>query len=350
MTRRHVLVARLDNLGDVLLTGPAVRAVAGSGAEITFLTGPTGASAAELLPGVSRVIPWVAPWVPDPAPPVSGADVDELLATLRRLAIDEALVLTSFHQSPLPLALLLRLAGVGRIAATSVDYAGSLLDERVPYVADLHEVEQNLAVAAAAGHVLPPGDDGRLAVRAPTLRRPPHPGPYVVVHVGASVTARAVPLELASGTVTALGQAGWPVVLTGSRSDRAMAAAIAGGHRGVVNVAGTTDLPALASVLASAATVVVGNTGPAHLAAAVGTPVVSVFAPTVAPHRWIPWQVPHRVLGRFDLDCAGCRARTCPLPGQPCTAAVTPAQVVDAVRALVPDWSVTGHRPSAVAS
>ena len=59
----HVLVARLDNLGDVLLAGPAVRAVRASGADVTMLCGPNGRAAAELLPGVDDIIQFRAPWI-----------------------------------------------------------------------------------------------------------------------------------------------------------------------------------------------------------------------------------------------------------------------------------------------
>jgi ADP-heptose:LPS heptosyltransferase len=81
--------------------------------------------------------------------------------------------------------------------------------------------------------------------------------------------------------------------------------------------------------------VIVGNTGPAHLAAAVGTPVVSLFAPTVPAVRWRPWGVPHEVL-YVDVPCAGCRARTCPVPGHPCLGGVATADVVRAVDRLAP--------------
>ena len=87
----------------------------------------------------------------------------------------------------------------------------------------------------------------------------------------------------------------------------------------------------LAEVLAGAEAVVVGNTGPAHLAAAVGTPVVSLFAPVVPAVRWRPWGVRHVLLGDQEAACAGSRARVCPLPGHPCLDAVPVEEVVAAV-------------------
>jgi ADP-heptose:LPS heptosyltransferase len=80
--------------------------------------------------------------------------------------------------------------------------------------------------------------------------------------------------------------------------------------------------------------VVAGNTGPAHLAAAVGTPVVSLFAPVVPAARWAPYGVPTVLLGDQGAPCAGTRARECPVPGHPCLASVTPETVVGAVAAL----------------
>ena len=67
----------------------------------------------------------------------------------------------------------------------------------------------------------------------------------------------------------------------------------------------------------------VGNTGPAHLAAAVGTPVVSLFAPVVPAARWAPYGVPSVLLGDQDAPCRGTRATDCPVPGHPCLASVT---------------------------
>lgn len=79
----------------------------------------------------------------------------------------------SYHQSPLPTALLLRLAGVPRITWASVDYAGALLSVRlVPgenLPEDLPEPERALRIAAAAGYPLPSGDRGDLAVSAPGI-------------------------------------------------------------------------------------------------------------------------------------------------------------------------------------
>jgi ADP-heptose:LPS heptosyltransferase len=335
---RTVLIARLDNAGDVLLQGPLVRAVAATAEHVVFLAGPNGAEAAALLPGVDEVWTWNCPWIAAaPAPAVDRADLAALSARITALAPSEVLISTSFHQSPLPLALVLRTAGVPRISAISVDYPGTLLDVRHRVDDDLPEPERALSLARAAGFELPPGDDGRLAVRRPlppvAHGSLPAGEPYVVLHPGASVPARAWPPERCAEAVDALADAGHRVVVTGGPGERRLTAAVAG-RRGI-DLGGLTSLGGMAALLDAASAVVVGNTGPAHLAAAVGTPVVSLFAPVVPAARWAPYGVPTVLLGDQSATCAGTRARECPVPGHPCLSSVTAEDVVAAVDKLV---------------
>jgi ADP-heptose:LPS heptosyltransferase len=334
---RHALIVRLDSLGDMLISGPAIRAVAATADRVTVLAGPRGAAAARLLPGVDAVLEWDCPWIAAaPAPAVDPRDCADLIERLRTAAVDEALVLTSFHQSALPTALVLRLAGVPRIAAISDDYPGRLLDVRVPSPPDAPESRRMLAVASAAGYRLPPGDDGRLAVRVPARAQWPSP-PYVVVHPGADAPARTYPVERWRELVAALTGNGRSVVVTGAPDEVELTATVAASAvppGTAVDHGGRTDLPGLAAVLAAASAVVVANTGPAHLAAAVGTPVVSLFAPVIPPVRWAPYGVPCAVLGDLDAPCRGTRARTCPVAGHPCLASVTAGDIVTALDAV----------------
>jgi len=161
-------------------------------------------------------------------------------------------------------------------------------------------------------------------------------GPYVVVHPGASVPARTWPAERHAGLVEALVREGRRVVVTGAADDAALTAFVAGAPRPeVVDLGGRTSLAELGVVLRGAEAIVVGNTGPAHLAAAVGTPVVSLYAPTVPAVRWRPWRVPHLLLGDQDAACAGSRARVCPVRGHPCLSGVSIEDVLTAVERVV---------------
>src|SRR5215211_2085890 len=259
---RHVLVARQDSVGDVLLAGPTVRAVAAGAGRVTLLCGPRGQAAAELLPGVDEVVVAHAAWIDAEPRRVTRAGMDALVDRLTDLEVDQALVLTSFHQSPLPLALLLRMAGVATIAAVSVDYPGSLLDIRHRVDEDLHEVERGLSLAATLGYRLPEGDDGRLRVRRDRVADTPElEGRYVVVHPGASAPARAWTPERHAALVDALVEGGRRVVVTGGDDERSLTSLVAGGPRdGVVDLGGRVELAGLAEVLAGAEAVVVGNT------------------------------------------------------------------------------------------
>ncbi|WP_433392573.1 HAD-IIIA family hydrolase [Micromonospora sp. KLBMP9576] len=337
-----VLVVRADSAGDVLVTGPGIRAVAADAERVVLLCGPRGRAAADLLPGIDEVIEHRLPWI-DPAPdPVDPVDLAALTARLAAVGADEAVVFTSYHQSPLPLALLLRLAGVRRVSAISDDYPGSLLDVRHRVPAGVPEPERALSLAAAAGFALA-ADDGPVLRLRPAPAPPPEVGApgYVVLHPGSAAQARGCPPELAARIARALAAAGHRVVVTGDPGERELTAWVAGDV--AVDLGGRTSLAGLAATVAAAAAVVVGNTGPAHLAAAHGVPVVSLFAPTVPFGQWGPWRVPTVRLGDAEAPCRDTRAARCPVPGHPCLSGVRPGQVLDALRLL----GVTPPAPSA---
>jgi ADP-heptose:LPS heptosyltransferase len=333
-----VLAVRLDSMGDVLLTGPAVRALA-TERDVVYLAGPAGASAAALLPGVAKVEVFSAPWILADPPPVDLPTVRSLVQRLRRMALEAAVVFTSSHQSPLPFALLARLAGIPWIGGISVDYAGGLLDVRIPGDPDVHEVERNLLVARAAGAAPAADDDGALRVQ---LGRRDDPRPaeavdYVVVHPGADAPARTWPPARWAELVDRIAQRGRPVIVTGSRTEASLCAEVCGGNHHAHSLAGATDARTLAHVLAGAGVVICGNTGPAHLAATVGTPIVTLFAPTVPARRWYPWMVPHVLLGDQSVPCAGCRSRQCQLPVQICLDGISTQAALDAMESVTRD-------------
>ena len=336
--RAHrVLAVRLDSDGDVLLAGPALRQLRADVDVLHLLVSPAGAEAAALLPGVDEVVVATVPRTGAEPLPVDPSGLAALVARIRRGRYDEVVVLTSYHQSPLPMALLAKWAGVPRVVGTSDDFPGSLLDVRHRRVAGGddpgtgggHEVEAMCAVVEAAGH--PRIADDHLAVTAP-------PAPvglgtdYVVVHPTASVPTRGIGADRAAEHARALEAEGWRVVVTGGPGDEPVGRAVTPPLG--VDLTGRTTFAELAGVLAGASAVVVGNTGPAHLAAAVGTPVVSVFAPVVPLERWRPWGVPTVVLGDQAAACRLTRATSCPVPGHPCTSLVRGSDVVEAVRTL----------------
>ena len=280
-SRKRALVVRLDNAGEVLLAGPAVRAVART-SHVTFLTAPGGAEAASLLPGVGAVLTWQAPWAREKPPALRAAELALLVKRMTAGCFDDALILTSRGQSPLPTAMVLRLAGISRIAAMGCEAPGSLLDVWHDPPPGLTEPGRSLALAHAAGYDLSPGDDGHLAVRRPlpATQWLTGEGPYLVAHAAAGWAAAIVDDLVARGH---------RVVLTGRSRDGGLTRPSASGTAGratgavpgvVVDLAGRTDMLQLAAVVDRAEAVLPGNAEVENLAAAVCTPI--------ARHRGLP--------------------------------------------------------------
>jgi ADP-heptose:LPS heptosyltransferase len=102
------------------------------------------------------------------------------------------------------------------------------------------------------------------------------------------------------------------------------------------SLAGRLDLGELAALIAYAPLLIANNTGPVHIAAAVGTPVVDLYALTNPQHT--PWSVPHRVLSH-DVPCKYCYKSVCPEGHHNCLRLVSPGQVVTAARELLEETS-----------
>jgi ADP-heptose:LPS heptosyltransferase len=141
-------------------------------------------------------------------------------------------------------------------------------------------------------------------------------------------------VALARDAARGLAARGYRVVVTGSSTEVELTAAVAACTPGAIDLGGQLSIAQLTAVIAGADAIVCGNTGPGHIAAAVQTPVVCLFAPVVPARQWAPWHVPSVVLGDQHVACAGCRSTVCPHDEQSCVAAVTPAQVVDAIQLL----------------
>ncbi|WP_433801477.1 glycosyltransferase family 9 protein [Actinomycetospora sp. CA-084318] len=329
----RILVVRPDNVGDVIMTVPALRALraAAPQARLDLLASPAGAAAAPLIPELDDVVVASVSWQRLPAVAV-GEDPDpdaELVAALAARDYDAAVVLTSFSQSPWPAAALCRRAGIGVRVGTSKEFGGDGLTHWVPAPPDGgHQVDRALAVLAAVG-VPSRGADLAVTVPAPGPRPA---GRYVVVAPGASCPSRRWSPERFATTGRGLAARGWTVVVTGTAKEADLVDRAAAGVPGVVRMTGELDLPGLAALVAGADAVVVNNSGGAHLADAVGTPVVELFAGTEEVGQYAPRTVPAEVLTR-PVSCSPCRQLVCPFD-QECLD-VAPQRVVDAVVRLV---------------
>lgn len=345
---RHVLVVRLDNMGDVLMCTPAMRALreAAPEARVTLLTSPAGARLAPHLDMADAVTVFRAPWV-KPAPGGEVDDEQDLVNWLRNEAIDVAVIMTSATQSPLPMALLCRMAGIPVRAAHARENPYALLSHWVRDHDALgpgmrHEVLRQIDLVRSLGVPGPSSmrlglgvrDTDRMAARNALLAAGVVPGgPYIVVHPGATAASRRYPAAMMGEAMRGLVAEGWTCVFCGSADERAAVQlareAIAGP---TVDLSGRLTLGELAALIEGASLLVCNNSGPAHMAAALGTPVVCLYALTNPQHT--PWLVPRRLLSR-EVPCRNCLQSVCPEPGHPCLTGVPPRDVAMAARALL---------------
>lgn len=341
---RHILAVRLDAMGDVLMTTPALAALRSGGRRVTLLTSEAGAAVAELIPEVDDVIAYEAPWMKG-----SSADADPLadLSLLLRLGsgvFDAAVIFTVYSQSPLPAALACHLAGIPLRLAHCHENPYQLLTDWLPDPEPArlvrHEVRRQLDLVAAAGFTVA---DEHLRLHVPELarRRARHqlaaagvPERWLLVHPGATAASRRYPPELFAAAARGLAAAtGHTVVFSGAPGESALVEEIRAqlGTRSC-SLAGALDLPELAAVIEAAPLLVSNNTGPVHIAAAVGTPVVDLYALTNPQHT--PWRVPHRVLFH-DVPCKYCYKSTCPEGHHDCLRRVPPERVIEAAVELL---------------
>ncbi len=344
----NVLAVRLDALGDLLMTTPALRALKESrpGRRLTLLTSPAGAAAARLVPEVDDVIVYDAPWMKATAPRRDSAPDRAMADLLRARGFDGAAVFTVYSQNPLPSALLCYLADVPLRLAHCHENPYQLLTDWIkdpePEQTIRHEVRRQLDLVAAVGCTTA---DERLSFRVPPHARErvtrlldeiglDRQAPWVVVHPGASAPSRRYPAEsfaVAAGELAR--EDGWQVVFTGSEAERELVEQIRGSMGAPSwSMAGRLDLAGLGALLESAPLLIANNTGPVHVAAAVGTPVVDLYALTNPQHT--PWAVPHRVLS-YDVPCRNCYKSVCPEGHNDCLRRVPPATVVAAARDLI---------------
>ncbi|HEY6794189.1 MAG TPA: glycosyltransferase family 9 protein [Kineosporiaceae bacterium] len=349
----RILVVRPDNLGDVVLLGPALRALraAAPRARLDLLAAPAGAAAAALLPEVDDVLVASVCWQQlDPYALPVAAD-QALIQRLAEPGYQIAVMFTSFSQSPWPAATLCRLAGVPVRVGMSKEFGGAALTHWVPSPADeLHQVDRSLHLVERVG-VHPAGrrlhvqlaDDARAAAHHLRQQRGLPAGDFALVLPGASCSSRRYDPQRLASTVGLLGAAGLPVLVAGTAREASLVEQVAAGSPAAVALAGELDVPGLAATIASSVVVICNNSGGAHLAEAVGTPSVVLFAGTELPAQYAPRFAPSVVL-TVPTGCTPCRRLTCPLPPPGTMACLDVAPDEVAARALELISSARGRR------
>ena len=350
LAAKNILVIRLDNIGDVIMLGPALRAIKETSpqARLTLLASPAGSTAAPLLPWIDDVIAWRTIWQDVgnriPFDPMRERQLIELLAERR---FDAALIFTSFSQTPHTPGYVCYLAGIPLRAGESKEFGGSTLTTELRGAPEeLHQVERNLRLIECLGFVVP---DRRLTVAIPEEAQQAVPmllakaglepqNPYLLLHPGASAQARRYPVERFGVIARLLSRRGWPVLVTGVEREAALLEELQSHAPSAHCLLGGTSLAEYTALVEHAALVICNDTLPMHLADAVRTPAVVLFSGTDYEEQWRPRTTIHRLLRRHT-SCSPCYLFECPI-GQPCLD-IAPEEVVEEVETLLAKIGVT---------
>jgi lipopolysaccharide heptosyltransferase II len=305
---KKILCIRADNMGDLLMSGPAIGALKETfQAEITVLTSSNATPVARLIPEIDEVITFDLPWVKldDYAP---SEQLFELVRLLERKKFDACVVFNVYSQNPVPAIMLAYMANIPRRLAWCRENPYLLLTDWVPdpepYEFIQHQVSRDLVLVGHVGAVTV-NEKLSLLLAEESIKelRTKLIGvgidlekPYLLLHPGVSEPKRKYPLELWIELAKQIStDPSYNYVLTGSGSEQEEAAIIELATNGKVkSLAGLLSLDQFAALIKSAALVVSVNTGTIHLAAAVQTPVVVLYANSNPQHT--PWMVPNIVL------------------------------------------------------
>ncbi len=360
--RPRVVLIRPDHLGDVLFVGPSIRRLrdAWPDARVTLLVGPWSAPVAARLPGVDAVETVAFPWFDrQPRGPV-WRPYARLVRAARRLRgrFDIAIVLRDDDGWS---AWLAALAGIPVRAGHADAGVRPFITHGLPAaLRPDHAVAAGVALVAALGHAgATPGTPGATVATPAALPATPLSDPLrfridaadhaaavallgdavrpIAIHPGAGAAVKRWRSEAWASVISMLAAPGEAVVITGSAGEQALAAVIAAGieSRPVRDVTSRTDVGALGALFARCRLVLGPDSGPLHLAVAVGTPTVHLFGPADA-RRFGPWGPPARhAVVRADIPCVPCGRLDWPDPSEhPCVRVIDPAQVLAAARSL----------------
>ena len=347
--RAHrILAVRLDAMGDVLMTTPAIRALreSGPGRTVSLLTSPSGAAAGRCVPEIDECLVYEPPWMKATPPRVDfGAD-RAMIDRLRDSRFDGAVIFTVYSQNSLPAALFCTLADIPLRLAHCRENPYQLLTDWVPECEPecqvRHEVRRQLDLVGGIGCTT---HEERLSFRVPEAARRRvadllhemrlgERSRWAVVHPGSTAASRRYPPELfAEVTARLVRDEGIFAVFTGSGPESELVNTVRElSGVATASLAGRLELPELAALLERAPVLLANNTGPVHLAAAVRTPVVDLYALTNPQHT--PWGVPSRILNH-PVPCSPCYRSVCVEGHHDCLRRVGPESVVTAVLGLM---------------
>jgi lipopolysaccharide heptosyltransferase II len=353
-TPRSVLLLRLERVGDLLMSLDAIAAVRRQvpEAKIDLVVGGWNEPIARLIPGIDRVEVLNAPWLARG----DGGESMRALAARAWAWRPRRYDLAINFEGDIRSNAMIGLSGAARRVGFGMAGGAPMLTDVVPFDPSIHTRSSSLRLVERAfalpgrslESVRPSGAAPRLVLpqqaieRAARLLAPVASRRIVVVQAGGGREVKQWNLERFAEVANRLAtNDGVAVVLSGSLEDRPLVERLEKSLQPdtpCLDLCGQVDLVTLAAVLHRADLLVTGDTGPMHLASALGTPLVAVFGPS-DPARWGPWSADSLVV-RAGIPCSPCnRIRRPPercrgrVPD--CLAAVSADRVYEAAAQLL---------------
>jgi heptosyltransferase-2 len=334
----RILLVQTAFLGDIVLTTPLLRELkrAHPGSTTTLVTTPLGNALLSGHPAIDEIV------IHDKRKKDKGiGGVLRAVRSLRSAHFDIAIA----AQRSARTGILVRGSGAPlRIGFEKAAGAWAYTD-RVPWNSNDHAVKRYLALAGPAGAdpnadptpSLPVKEDARKRVDALLRDQGVSATESLLAVAPGSIwgTKRWTPEGFAD-VIRQAPSLGLRAILTGSPDEEQLCrevARLAGGDTPVL--AGTTGLPELVALIARAQVLVCGDSGPGHVASAVGTPVVAIFGPTVPAFGYTPWGERNAIVERLGLECRPCDAhgpQVCPLGHHRCMTEIAATEVVAALQ------------------
>jgi lipopolysaccharide heptosyltransferase II len=305
---KNILCIRADNMGDVLMSSPAIRALKDTfQCKITLLTSLMGGKISSFIPQIDEIIVADLPWIKTENA-MSEKDLLHLVEKMRNYHFDAAVIFTVYSQNPLPAAMLAYMCGIPlRLAYCRENPYYLLTDwafEKEPYDFIQHQVRRDLNLVKIIGaqtehekievKISSQSSSNALKILSDeglNLNRD-----WIIFHPGVSEEKRKFPLEnwIETGKLM-IRELSCQIVITGSKEDESLCKKI---QKGIgddsISLAGLLSVEEFIAVIKQSPLLVSVNTGSVHIAAATQTPVVVLYALTNPQHT--PWQVPCSVL------------------------------------------------------
>jgi lipopolysaccharide heptosyltransferase II len=325
---------------------PAFRAIKESlpGADLTLLSSDFGSDIAKLIPEIDQIIPFQAPWIKSTVKFENSYPMRNMITKLKKMKFDASIIMTTYSQSPFPAAMLCFLADIKRRLAYAHENQYQLLSHWIPdpepNTLRRHETQRQLDLVASVGFIT---SDNHLSLKyRPEVEEKMRSliktklrisMPWFLLNAGASAPSRRYPLHHFAKIIDLMCLKGWRPVLTGSveEFDLINDLMCLTDHK-PLNLCGKLDLEELSALIALSPLLISNNTGPAHIAAAVDTPAVVIYAQTNLQHY--PWSKKCAVL-THDVDCKNCLKSVCPKKHHNCLELIDPVDVINTAESLL---------------